>query len=78
MDFKPCVDGHVIPQLPRKLMQGGVSNQVTFMTGTVKDEWTGNLGWFIEELYEENSEMGRNVNDALTITITTSLYFHSN
>ena len=58
MDFKPCVDGHVIPVSPRDLMLRGNINQVIFMTGTVKDEWTGNLGWFIEELLAEQTDLG--------------------
>ena len=36
----------------------GFVNQVTVMLGTVKDEWTRNLGWFIEELLQERNELG--------------------
>ena len=57
-DFKPCVDNHVVLDTPRVLLHGGRINPVSFMTGTVKDEWTRNIGWFIQELYSDIPHLG--------------------
>ena len=58
-DFKPCVDNHVIHDVPRVLLQQGRIHPVTMMIGTVKDEWTRNIGWFIQELYSEVPHLGK-------------------
>lgn len=48
-DFKPWADGTVIPDTPMELLKSGKINQVDIMAGTVKDEWSRNMGWFIRE-----------------------------
>ena len=57
-EFKPCVDNHVMLDIPRILLHDGRINPVSFMTGTVKDEWTKNIGWFIQELYSDIPHLG--------------------
>ena len=44
--------------IPRILLHDGRINPVSFMTGTVKDEWTKNIGWFIQELYSDIPHLG--------------------
>ena len=58
-DFKPCVDNNVLHDEVETLLKQGKINPVTLMIGTVKDEWTRNIGWFIEELYAEIPHLGR-------------------
>ena len=44
--------------MPRDILASGHVNNVDFMVGTVKDEWTRNLGSFIEEVIKEEAQFG--------------------
>ena len=58
-DFKPWMDGFVLPDYPEDIVKRNLHNNVTLMTGTVKDEWARNLGWFINELMENHLLPGK-------------------
>lgn len=43
---------------PQVLLESGSVHPVALLTGTVKDEWTRNIGWFIQELYADMPHLG--------------------
>ena len=45
--------------MPKDMLKDGPINKVVFMIGTVRDEWTRNLGWFLDDLFETAADYGR-------------------
>ena len=54
LNFKPRVDGRVLPDFPEVLFASDEYHQVAAMIGVVEDEWARSMGWFYRELNHDN------------------------
>ena len=50
LNFKPRVDGVLIPDQPPELLRKGEFVRMPVMTGNVKDEWARSSGWFTRDM----------------------------
>ena len=54
LNFKPLVDGSVLPGFPSDLFREGRFSKVPVMLGVVEDEWARSMGWFFRDLDAES------------------------
>ena len=50
LNFKPRVDGTVIPTDPQRALQLDAYSHVNTMMGVVEDEWARSMGWLFKDL----------------------------
>jgi len=50
LNFKPRVDGDIVPSDPRRMYTSALYQNVTVMIGNLKDEWARSMGWFFNDL----------------------------
>jgi hypothetical protein len=50
LNFKPYVDGDVLPGPPLEVYRAGGHADVPVLTGVVEDEWARSIGWFFRDL----------------------------
>ena len=50
LNYKPWIDGDLLSMTPLDAFQTGRFHRVPVMTGYVADEWTRNLGLFINDI----------------------------
>lgn len=52
LNFKPIIDGKIIPDDPKRLFTAHEYNKMPVMIGVLEDEWARSMGWFFRELNE--------------------------
>lgn len=50
LNFKPRVDGDLLPTDPEKALRFDEYSHITTMMGVVQDEWARSMGWFFKDL----------------------------
>ena len=57
LNFKPRIDGFIVPDLPEILLSQGEYHKVPLMTGVLQDEWARSMGFFYKDL--DHTSLGR-------------------